>query len=190
MSLSYSAITNHGKITLPSIESWSTNMSILKDPPKSITTRRVDKVGQTSDITAMIDNAGDRACEAILQYSRGINPSVSVQYNNSGNMSGKSIQGNNQQAFLPYRVARDGAFRPPIKTQYDLLHSHIDVLASLYFDDKPLSPTDLYDATIFSSGGMTKVLKKLEERELIKREASASDKRSMQPAVDLPGARR
>jgi len=97
-------------------------MSILKDPPKSITTRRVDKVGQTSDITAMIDDAGDRACEAILQYSRGINPSVSVQYNNSGNMSGKSLQGNNQQqAFLPYRVARDGAFRPPIKTQYDLL---------------------------------------------------------------------
>ena len=122
MSLSYSAITNHGKITLPSIESWSSNMSILKDPPKSITTRRIDKVGQTSDITAMIDNAGDRACGTILQYSRGINPSVSVQYNNSGNMSGKSLQGNNQQqAFLPYRVARDGAFRPPIKTQYDLL---------------------------------------------------------------------
>ena len=65
------------------------------------------------------------------------------------------------------------------KTQYDLLHSHIDVLASLYFDDKPLSPTDLYDATVFSSGGMTKVLKKLEERKLIKREASSSDKRSM-----------
>lgn len=65
------------------------------------------------------------------------------------------------------------------KTQYDLLHSHIDVLASLYFDDNPLSPTDLYDATVFSSGGMTKVLKKLEERKLIKREASSSDKRSM-----------
>ena len=58
MSLSYSAITNHGKITLPSIESWSTNMSILKDPPKSITTRRINKVGQTSDITSMIDDAG------------------------------------------------------------------------------------------------------------------------------------
>ena len=73
------------------------------------------------------------------------------------------------------------------KTQYDLLHSHIDVLASLYFDDKPLSPTDLYDATIFSSGGMTKVLKKLEERELIKREASASDKRSMLISLTIQG---
>lgn len=73
------------------------------------------------------------------------------------------------------------------KTRYDLLHSHIDVLASLYFDDKPLSPTDLYDATIFSSGGMTKVLKKLEERELIKREASSSDKRSMLISLTAQG---
>ena len=73
------------------------------------------------------------------------------------------------------------------KTQYDLLHSHIDVLASLYFDDKPLSPTDLYDATIFSSGGMTKVLKKLEERNLIKREASSSDKRSMLISLTIQG---
>ena len=73
------------------------------------------------------------------------------------------------------------------KTQYDLLHSHIDVLASLYFDDNPLSPTDLYDATVFSSGGMTKVLKKLEERKLIKREASASDKRSMLISLTIQG---
>ena len=74
-----------------------------------------------------------------------------------------------------------------IKTQYDLLHSHIDVLASLYFDDKPLSPTDLYDATIFSSGGMTKVLKKLEEKNLIKREASSNDKRSMLISLTIQG---
>ena len=66
-----------------------------------------------------------------------------------------------------------------LKTNYDLLHSHIDVLASLYFDGNSLSPTDLYDAIVFSSGGMTKVLKKLEARNLIKREASSNDKRSM-----------
>ena len=66
-----------------------------------------------------------------------------------------------------------------LKTNYDLLHSHIDVLASLYFDGNSLSPTDLYDAIVFSSGGMTKDLKKLEERNLIKREASSNDKRSM-----------
>ena len=38
--LSYSGITNYGKATLPSVDSWGTNMNILKDPPKSITTRK------------------------------------------------------------------------------------------------------------------------------------------------------
>ena len=122
MSLSYSALTNHGKITLPSAESWGTNMNILKDPPKSLYTRRIDKVGQTSDITASIDEGTDRACESIRQFARGVNPSVSVQYNNAGNMSGKGMQGGGGgQAFLPYRIARDGAFRAPIRSQYDLL---------------------------------------------------------------------
>ena len=120
MSLSYSAITNHGKITLPSIDSWNTNMNILKDPPKALYTRRVNKVGQTSDITAMIDDSGDRECESILQYARGVNPSVSVSYNNTSKMSGNTSS-NAQQAFLPYRIMRDGAFRAPIRTEYDLL---------------------------------------------------------------------
>ncbi|WP_323662358.1 MarR family winged helix-turn-helix transcriptional regulator [Aliarcobacter butzleri] len=34
-----------------------------------------------------------------------------------------------------------------------------------------------YDALIFSSGGMTKVLKKLQDRELIKRDSVKNDKR-------------
>lgn len=70
-----------------------------------------------------------------------------------------------------------GASEDFIKTNYDLLHSHIDVLASLYFNGNSLSPTELYDAMLFSSGGMTKVLNKLEERNLIKREPSLDDKR-------------
>jgi DNA-binding MarR family transcriptional regulator len=65
------------------------------------------------------------------------------------------------------------------KTKYDLLHSHISVLASLYFNKNALSPTELYDATLFSSGGMTKVLKKLEDRNLIEKVPSLNDKRSM-----------
>lgn len=124
MSLSYSAITNHGKVTLGSVDSWGTNMSILKDPPKGIYTRRIDKVGQTSDITATIDTGTDRACEAILQYARGVNPSVSVSYNNTQSQNGNGLSagyGRNGQAFLPYRVNRDGAFRPPVTTQYNLL---------------------------------------------------------------------
>ena len=124
--LSYSGLTNHGKVTLPSVESWGTNMNILRDPPKSVHTRKINKVGQTSDITSMIDDSSDRASEAIMVYARGVNPSVSVSYNNIGNNGGQSsgsLTGlnNTQAAKLPYRIMRDGAFRPPVLRQEQLL---------------------------------------------------------------------
>jgi len=119
MSISYSAITNHGKVTLPSVDTWGTNMNILRDPPKSITTRRIDKVGETSDITEMIDGSENRVAEAILPFARGVNPSVSVSYNNNSNNGGQGINPQyNTNAFLPYRIGED--FRPPVLTQYDL----------------------------------------------------------------------
>jgi len=131
MSISYSALTNYGKSSLPSVESWGTNMNILKDPPKAIYTRRIDKVGQTSDITTMIDDSENRACEAINVYSRGINPMVSVSYGNEGNNGGQGSGvanggiggmklGGQSQAYLPYRVVNEGAFYAPIMTQTNL----------------------------------------------------------------------
>lgn len=76
------------------------------------------------------------------------------------------------------------------KSKYDLLHSDIDVLAALYFTnlEHSLTPTELYDATIFSSGGMTKVLKKLEEKNLIKRDISKIDKRKTLVILTEKGA--
>ena len=118
--ITYSGIVGYGKATLPSVESWGNNMNILRDPPKSITTRRIDKVGQTSEITTMIDESGDRACEAINVYARGVNPMVSVSYDNNGKNGGQ--RGNNgKQSFLPYRIMNGGAFRPPTRDQRDLL---------------------------------------------------------------------
>ena len=120
--LSYSVLTNHGKATLPSVDSWGTNNNILRDPPKSITTRRIDKVGETSSLTQMLDESGNRSCEAIQVYARGVNPSVSVSYSNYGNNGGGmtgSMTGlganNNRQAKLPYTIMKDGAFRAPIE---------------------------------------------------------------------------
>lgn len=66
-----------------------------------------------------------------------------------------------------------------LKERFDLLNSEVDVLASLYTHNKTLSPTQLYDLTIFSSGGMTKVLKRLQERGFIYRKEDANDKRCM-----------
>lgn len=67
-----------------------------------------------------------------------------------------------------------------LKEKYNLLHSHIDVMAALYFNGKVLTPTELYDAIVFSSGGMTKVLKKLEsENYIIRTLADDDDKRKV-----------
>jgi len=166
MSLSYSGLTNYGKATLPSVESWGTNMSILKNPPQSIMTRRIDKVGETSSITELIDGSGNRACESISTYSRGINPFVSVDYGNAGNNGGQRVGGgcggsggnvgsdrgssgnaiNSGQAYLPYRVAREGAFRPPIVSPFNLL---------------PLSRMPRTNTTAFSNPGFVDFTKKL-----------------------------
>ena len=123
--LSYSGLTNYGKSTLPSVSSWGTNMNILRDPPKSITTRRIDKVGETSSITEMVDQSGDRACESIKVYARGVNPFVSVSYSNYGNNGGQRVNNRstaiaNVQSKLPYRILVGGAFRPPTLRQEDL----------------------------------------------------------------------
>jgi hypothetical protein len=93
-------------------------MNILKDPPKSVHTRKIDRVGETSAITTAVDESGDRFCEAINYYARGQNPMVSVSYG-QGQQKSNNISGG--EAFLPYRIARDGAFRPPIWRQEDLL---------------------------------------------------------------------
>ena len=108
---SYSSLINKGKVTLPSVESWGTNLSIMKDPPKSLMVRRIDKVGDNNDITKMIDDS-DRCSSSITRFARGVNPSVSVSYSNNGG---------NRQAFLPYTINKDGDFHPPVPAPQDLL---------------------------------------------------------------------
>lgn len=127
MSFSYSGIVGagSGKVTLPSVEGGMGSLSILRDPPKSIHTRRIDKVGETSSITELCDDSGNRACESINLYARGVNPMVSVSYsnvgNNGGQRSGGMTQGGVTQSFLPYTIIKDGAFRPPVMTQEQLM---------------------------------------------------------------------
>jgi hypothetical protein len=122
MSIQYPK-TEH--VTLPSVEQWGTNTNILRDPPKSITTRRIDKVLQNTDITDLVDDSGDRINDGINVYARGVNPMVSISYDNNSNNAGISGNptsiSNRTQARLPYPVMEGGAFRPPIYTQRDLL---------------------------------------------------------------------
>jgi DNA-binding MarR family transcriptional regulator len=75
-----------------------------------------------------------------------------------------------------------------MKIRYGVNHSEIDVLISLYFNGYVQSPTELYESTIFSSGGMTKVLKKLEENKYVSRIPDKKDKRSMLVSLEEKGA--
>jgi hypothetical protein len=123
MSISYSGLVNYGKATLPAVESWGANKNVVRDPPRAVMTRRVDRVGDTSDILATVADSGDRYCEAINYYARDVNPFVSVSYGEAGN-SGAVANGGRLaggEPFMPYRVVRDGAFRPPVWRQEDVL---------------------------------------------------------------------
>ena len=127
-------------ITLPSVESWGTNMNIQRDPPKALWTRKIDKVSQTQEITRMIgEGSGDRICEMIKVYPRGINPHVAVSYSNYGTNGGQNRQTTNAgtmgrnkacndgrsaltgQAKLPIPLINYGAFRPPVLRQEELM---------------------------------------------------------------------
>jgi hypothetical protein len=117
--LSYSGLRTKAKATLPSVEMWSGSMNILKDPPKGIHTRRIDKVGQTQSILTAQDESGDRISDAVQPYARGVNPMVAVSFDNYSNNGGRGSPFQHTNAVsLPYKVQ---TVRPPIQRQEDLL---------------------------------------------------------------------
>lgn len=64
---------------------------------------------------------------------------------------------------------------------YQISSSELDVMRCIkmsYNNDNTLSPTQIYDKLIFTSGAITKVLKKLEEKGYITRIDNNFDKRS------------
>lgn len=117
--LSYDCLTTSRKVTLPSVEMWGTNMNILRAPPASRYTRRIDKVGDTQEILLAQEDSGDRIAEMINVYARGVNPMVSVSYDNYSNNGGRtSILQANKPVKLPYKPE---VFHPPVFRQEDLM---------------------------------------------------------------------
>ena len=94
---------------------------ILRDPPKSIHTRKKERVDM-SNVNYMIRNDDTRINEGVAYLQRGINPHTDVMYNNAGGGGGgRTTTMANVQASNPYKVMKDGAFRPPLFTQEDIL---------------------------------------------------------------------
>ena len=116
--ISYDCLTTSRKFTLPSVESWGTNMNIIKDPNKGIFTKRKDKVGDTQEVLLAQDASGDRIAECINVYARGVNPMVSVSYDNYGNNSGSKSRFGGRAVHLPYKPER---IIPPQYRQEDLM---------------------------------------------------------------------
>ncbi len=142
--ITYSGLINYGKASMPSVESWGTNMNILKDPPKSIHTRRIDKVGTTSSITEQLDESENRTAECINVYARGVNPMVTNSLSNYGvNFNG--THNNMPSASLPYKVSAD-AFRAPILSQ---------------INRQPLSRQPRVDLSNFSNAAFPDFTKKI-----------------------------
>ena len=112
MVFSFDMVRPRRTATLPSVESWGTNMNIIKDPPKSIFTRRINKVGSDNKLMNTIRAGSDRFAEYVQIYPRGVNPSVSVSYNNTGMTNGTNAMPQ-AQAHPPYKTMDNGAFRFP-----------------------------------------------------------------------------
>jgi hypothetical protein len=73
-----------------------------------------------SDVTYMIRTDDSRINEGVSYLARGTNPMIDVSYNNMGGGSRTNTMAN-IQASNPYKVMAQGAFRPPLFTQEDLL---------------------------------------------------------------------
>jgi DNA-binding MarR family transcriptional regulator len=73
---------------------------------------------------------------------------------------------------------------------FELTQASFEVLTTLRSLPHPreLTPTELYKSILITSGGMTKVLKTLEERNLIQRISNAKDKRSKWVRLTTKGA--
>lgn len=117
MSFSYSAVRSNAKVTLPSVESWSIqgNTSILKEPKKSVTVPKRDKVGDLNDIRQTMDTyAKERLYqnEVISVFPKQVNPAGGTRMQN--------IEGGTQ-ASLPIKIADNGAVRFSVTAPRDQL---------------------------------------------------------------------
>ncbi len=73
--------------------------------------------------------------------------------------------------------------------QHDLRQGEFDVLATLRRSGKPysLTPSELYQSMMLTSGAMTSRLDRLETKGFIRREHSKSDRRSVQVILTAEG---
>lgn len=113
----YSSIKTYGKVSLPSVEGWNGQSSIVKDPLKSVTTRRREKVGVTNTILEMMENSFDRN-DAFAPVKYGTNPHMESNSMSAPNGS-KSSSFYPKKNILPNR--QDESIRVELSAPRDML---------------------------------------------------------------------
>lgn len=66
----------------------------------------------------------------------------------------------------------------PIHEEHDLTQAEMEMLISLHVHNDGITAAEVSDRMVFSSGGISKVVKKLESKKLIYKKDSKEDKRS------------
>ena len=74
-----------------------------------------------------------------------------------------------------------------IHDKYDLTRAEVDLLATLNIYGGELTASQISDRMVFTSGGMSKVIKKLELKKLIYKKESTEDKRSSLLHIEQKG---
>jgi hypothetical protein len=143
------AIVGNRMSGLPGVDSWtSAGISKLeKEPPKSLTVRRVIKVGENNELLETLSLSYDRLKDSLRTYPLGVNPMVAVQFQTNSST----------QTSLPYKLS--SAFRPPImpleqtlplsrqhrKTVEISINSVVPSSAEPFYFHRPLKETMVVD---------------------------------------------
>jgi hypothetical protein len=100
------AIVGNRMSGLVGVDAWTSEgiAKMEKEPPRSLTVRRVIKVGSNNDVLEEMANSYDRLSDSLRTYPLGVNPMVGVQFQNGA--------GSKTQTSLPYKLS--SAFRPPL----------------------------------------------------------------------------
>lgn len=111
---SSSALRTYGVVTLPSVES----INVVRDPPKSIHTRRIIRVGDdlSGEEYGDIARVQQRTADSIMKFARGINPiRGAIGYSNTTQPIGLVGQASAGLGKLPRRIMSYNGpqFRPP-----------------------------------------------------------------------------
>jgi len=105
-----------GGVALPEV----VDIHVLRDPPRSIHTRKIERV-EEGDIMHNLRANPDRLSDAIQQFQRGVNVQGSVDYSGRNGLGSKTHHLARRNPHTSYNVMADGAFRPPMVRMEDTL---------------------------------------------------------------------